>query len=256
MLFIRSFAFQIYFYLITFYVVIINLPKVLINRSHAHYVYYQWACLTAWGLKKICFITIAVRGAENISQGAALYACKHQSVMETALMFLFIHRPAIILKKELSYIPLVKYLIEGAGHICVNRQAGAKARQHIVTEAKKRLKNNQQVLIFPEGTRSAVNSAPRYKRGIYGIYHHTQIACTPIALNTGLFWPRHSFLRYPGTVIFEFLPPIEAGLSEDEFMTTLTTRIEGTVARLIQEGVAEQASFKRKKTNNPNNINP
>jgi 1-acyl-sn-glycerol-3-phosphate acyltransferase len=246
MLFFRSFIFQIYFYSITFYVIVVNLPKLLINRSHAHYIYYRWACFTAWGLKEICHINIAVRGAENIPQGSALYACKHQSIMETALMFLFINRPAIVLKKELNYIPFAKYLIEGAGHISVDRQAGGKARQYIILEADKRVKNGQQVLIFPEGTRSILNSAPRYKRGIYGIYQHTQIACTPIALNTGLFWPRQSFLKYPGTVIFEFLPKIETGLSEDEFMTTLTTQIESTVARLVQEGVAEQASFKRK----------
>jgi len=246
MLFLRSLTFHIYFYIVTIYIILVHIIRVLYQSNHAHYVYYRWGCLIAWGLKHICQISIEVRGGDYIPSAEALFASKHQSVMETALIFIFLDRPAVILKKELSYFPLVKHIIRGAGHICVDRKAGAKARQHIVDETKDRLSKGQKVLIFPEGTRSAVNAAPRYKRGIFSIYHNTETACTPIALNTGLFWPRQGFLLSSGTAIFEFLPPIETGLSENDFMTTLTTRIESTVARLVQEGVAEQSAIRRK----------
>ncbi|MFT6072819.1 MAG: 1-acyl-sn-glycerol-3-phosphate acyltransferase [Alphaproteobacteria bacterium] len=246
MLVLRSIVFNLYFYCVSFGFLLIILPRLLWNINYAHNVCYKWGCIVAWGLKHICNIHIAVRGAEYIPKSATLFACKHQSAMETTLLFMFVHRPSIILKKELSYIPFTKYLIKGAGHITVDRKMGAQARVHIVDEAKNRIDNNQSVLIFPEGTRSLVNSAPRYKRGIFSIYTKVNTPCTPIALNSGLFWPKNSFLRHPGTVIFEFLAPIEAGLNENEFMTTLTTRIEGTVARLVQEGVAEQSALKRK----------
>jgi 1-acyl-sn-glycerol-3-phosphate acyltransferase len=246
MVFFRSLAFHIYIYAMSFYVIAFNAPKTRRNPNHAHNVYQRWGYLTIWGLKHICNIHIAVRGGDYIPKERALLACKHQSMLETAVLFSILERPSMVLKQELYNIPFAKYYINGAGHIPVNRKSGSQARNFIVTEAKKRFNNGQSVLIFPEGTRSQVNSAPRYRRGIFAIYDALQTECTPIALNSGLFWPRHGFLRHSGTVIFEFLPPIPAGMNENEFMTELTTKIESTVARLVQEGVAEQSALKRK----------
>jgi 1-acyl-sn-glycerol-3-phosphate acyltransferase len=245
-LFFRSLAFHIYIYAMSFYIIAFNVPKVIRKPTYAHDVYKRWGYLTAWGLKHICKINIAVRGGEYIPKGGALLACKHQSMLETAVLFAILDCPAMVLKQELYNIPFAKYYINGAGHIPINRKAGSQARNFIITQARKRFEQGQAVLIFPEGTRSSVNSAPRYKRGIFAIYENLQIDCIPIALNSGLFWPRHGFLRHAGTVIFEFLPPIPAGMPESEFMTELTTKIESTVARLVQEGVAEQSALKRK----------
>lgn len=245
-LFLRSLVFNIYIYAMSFYVIAFNAPRVILRPSYAHNVYKRWGYLTAWGLKHICNIHIAVRGGEYIPKGGALLACKHQSMLETAVLFGILDCPSMVLKQELNKIPLAQYYINGAGHIPINRTAGTQARNLIVTESKKRIDAGQPVLIFPEGTRSHIHSAPRYKRGIFAIYDSLKVDCTPIALNSGLFWPRHGFLRHAGTVIFEFLPPIPAGMLEAEFMTELTTKIESTVARLIQEGVAEQTALRRK----------
>lgn len=246
LLFFRSFAFHIYIYVMSFCIIAFNAPKVYFNPPHAHIIYRRWANLIIWGLKHICHIHIAVRGGDYIPKGGALMACKHQSMLETAVLFAILDCPSVVLKKELGYIPFANFYIRGAGHIPVDRKAGKQSRNFIVSEAKQRFDNNQQILIFPEGTRSQVNSAPRYKRGIFAIYDSLKVECTPIALNSGLFWPRHGFFRHPGTVIFEFLPPIPAGMQEAEFMTELTTKIESTVARLVQEGVAEQSALRRK----------
>ncbi len=218
----------------------------MLKPDYAQDVYKRWGYLTIWGLKNICNIHIAVRGGDYIPNGFALLACKHQSMLETAVLFAILDRPSIVLKKELYHIPCAKYYINGAGHIPVDRKSGSQAKKFIVDEARKRFQKGQQILIFPEGTRSQVNAAPRYKRGIFAIYDALKVECTPIALNSGLFWPRHGFLRHAGTVIFEFLPPIPAGMQETEFMTELTTKIESTVARLVQEGVAEQTDLRRK----------
>lgn len=244
-LFFRSLIFNIYLYVFTFGLMFFTFPRVLITPSYAKIVYRKWGHIVAWGLKNITHIDIAVRGAEHIPTGAALLACKHQSMLETAILFAILEDMSVVLKKELGNIPLANAFIKGCGHIPIDRKQGKSARNFIVREAKDRYDKGQQVLIFPEGTRSNVNSAPRYRRGIYSIYQTLNCACTPVALNSGLFWGRNSFYRHAGTVIIEFLPKIEAGMVENEFMTELTTRIESTVARLVQEGVAEQTAIRR-----------
>jgi 1-acyl-sn-glycerol-3-phosphate acyltransferase len=245
-LFLRSLAFHIYIYVMSFYIIAFNARRVMLRPSYAHDVYRRWGYLTIWGLKHICNIHIAVRGGEYIPKGGALLACKHQSMLETAVLFAILDCPSMVLKQELNKIPFAKYYINGAGHIPVNRKAGSAARRFIIDKAKERYDAGQQVLIFPEGTRSKIHSAPHYKRGIFAIYDSLKVECVPIALNSGLFWPRHGFWRHAGTVIFEFLPPIPTGMNETEFMTEITTKIESTVARLVQEGVAEQSALKRK----------
>lgn len=247
-IFFRSLGFHIYFILMSIYLVLVSIPRVIKDSNYTHIFYKRWGYLTIWGLKHICKIDLAIRGADYIpSDGkSALFACKHQSTLETILLFIILDRPAVVLKKELEKLPFAKFFIKGARHIPIDRKAGSKMRDLLVKEAEKRYQTKQSILIYPEGTRSEVNSAPRYKRGIFAIYDYLKVECVPIALNSGLFWPKKGFFFYPGTVIIEFLPPIETNLSENQFMTELTTRVESTVARLVQEGVAEQTAIRRK----------
>jgi 1-acyl-sn-glycerol-3-phosphate acyltransferase len=101
----------------------------------------------------------------------------------------------------------------------------------------------RQLVIFPEGTRRAPGAAPSYKPGIVHLYARTRLACVPAALNSGLFWPRRSLRRLPGTIVVEFLNPIAPGLDKDAFFTALQDPIEQASARLIQEsGVRDQRS--------------
>ena len=96
-------------------------------------------------------------------------------------------------------------------------------------------------MIFPEGTRRAPGAEPSYKYGIVHLYAETGARCLPIALNSGLFWPRRSFRRYPGTVVVEVLDPIAPGLDKQAFAERLQQTIETATARLIAEGEQELA---------------
>jgi 1-acyl-sn-glycerol-3-phosphate acyltransferase len=98
-----------------------------------------------------------------------------------------------------------------------------------------------QIIIFPEGTRRAPGAEPSYKYGVVHLYVETGVTCLPIALNSGLFWPRRSFLRYPGTVLVELLDPIAPGLDKKEFAERLEQGIESATARLVAEGERELA---------------
>jgi 1-acyl-sn-glycerol-3-phosphate acyltransferase len=102
--------------------------------------------------------------------------------------------------------------------------------------ARVELADNRQLIIFPEGTRRAPGAEPRYKFGVAHLYTAEGVPCVPIALNSGLFWPRRSILRLPGTVIVDILEPIQPGLGKDEFFKRLQSELEAATARVIVEG--------------------
>ena len=122
-----------------------------------------------------------------------------------------------------------------------NRSAGGRALLEMAKAAHDEVQRGRQLIIFPEGTRRPVGAEPRYKFGVGQIYVDCEVPCLPVALNSGLFWPRRAFLRYPGTIVVEFLDPIPPGLPVDEFFQRLRDAIETATARLVAEGRAELA---------------
>ena len=123
----------------------------------------------------------------------------------------------------------------------VDRGRGGQALAEMTDRARVALGRSRQIVIFPEGTRRAPGAEPSYKFGIAHLYGETGMMCLPIALNSGLFWPRRSFLRYPGTIVAEILDPIPPGLTKAEFAARLQHDIEIATARLIAEGERELA---------------
>jgi 1-acyl-sn-glycerol-3-phosphate acyltransferase len=103
----------------------------------------------------------------------------------------------------------------------------------MVHDAQDAFAEGRQILIFPEGTRKAPGDPPDYKPGVAGLYRELNIPCTPLATNSGVVWPAHGFLRYPGTAVFEVLPPIRAGLKRATFMALLEDAVEEASARLL-----------------------
>ena len=131
--------------------------------------------------------------------------------------------PVFILKKELLDIPFFGGLSKKVGSISVNRKNGAKALINAAREVENALKQGYQVIIFPEGTRSATGEHTEIKRGIALFYKRNTCPVIPIIHNSGKFWPRRGFLKKSGTVSVKILPQIPAGLSQDEFMTQLNS---------------------------------
>jgi 1-acyl-sn-glycerol-3-phosphate acyltransferase len=105
--------------------------------------------------------------------------------------------------------------------------------------ARLELSHNRQLVIFPEGTRRAPGAEPRYKYGVAQLYAAEGVPCVPIALNSGLFWPRRSLLHVPGKILVEVLDPIPPGLDKDVFFARLQNDIETATARLIAESKAK-----------------
>jgi 1-acyl-sn-glycerol-3-phosphate acyltransferase len=120
--------------------------------------------------------------------------------------------------------------------IAVERSAGSSALRNMVARGKREIAEGRQIVIMPEGTRRGPHDLPDYKPGAAALYGALGVPCVPFGLNSGLFWPRRKFLRYPGTIVVEFLPPIPAGLPRKEFQQRLEQAIETSTRALVAEG--------------------
>jgi 1-acyl-sn-glycerol-3-phosphate acyltransferase len=148
---------------------------------------------------------------------------------------------AYILNRELMWLPFFGWYMWRAGMIPVDRGARSQALAAMTKHARLALAEGRQIIIFPEGTRRPPGAPPNYKFGVAHLYSETGVACLPIALNSGLFWPRRSFRRFPGTIIVEVLAPIAPGLSKEDFAERLQQSIETATARLVADGERELA---------------
>ncbi len=195
-----------------------------------------WARSSLWWLKVIAGVRFEVRGAEHIPAGAAMVAGKHQSLWEIFALLPLLDDPAVVLKRELNFIPLFGWFAVKFKMIAVDRGAGASALKRLIATAKTAVKQDRQVLIFPEGTRRPPDAGPDYKPGAAALYLQLGVPCVPFALNSGLYWPRRKFLRHPGTITVEFLPAIPPGLKRRDFSARLEAAIETATAALVNEG--------------------
>ncbi|MGE0595050.1 MAG: lysophospholipid acyltransferase family protein [Hyphomonadaceae bacterium] len=190
-----------------------------------------WARLTLFGLRWICGIRVRFEGLEHTPQGPALLAAKHQTTLDTLLPVLFVREPVFVVKRELIKMPIFGFYMKRM--IPVDREAGAKALKDMLRAARGVIAKGRQLVIFPEGTRQEIGAPPDYKPGVAAMYRDFGLPCTPIALNTGLVWRPNGIMRTPGNVTIKILPPIPAGLSREDFMRELESRIEGESEALL-----------------------
>jgi 1-acyl-sn-glycerol-3-phosphate acyltransferase len=196
-----------------------------------------WAIVLFWMLKKLCGINYKIIGTENISKTPCIYACKHQSMWETVIMHLIIDRPVYAYKKELEMIPFYGWFLKVMSGIKVDRKGGAKSLKSVISQTKNYLSKKQSIVIFPQGTRVPVEGSIEkypYQAGITALYNSCDVKIVPVALNSGLFWPKGQILKKRGTVIIEFLPAIEKGLSKEDFNKKLISEIEEKSRRLCK----------------------
>jgi 1-acyl-sn-glycerol-3-phosphate acyltransferase len=162
---------------------------------------------------------------------------------ETFALLQFFDQPLYILKRELKWIPLFGWYLIKSNMIGVNRGAGGRKLLDMARGAGEEVRRGRQLIIFPEGTRTPVDAPPHYKSGVAQIYVDSGVTCVPVALNSGLFWPRRTFMRYPGTLVVEFLDPLPPGLSRREFLKRVSDVIEEATNRLVETARREQAQL-------------
>ena len=231
----RAFLFNVLFYVTTVLFLGLGSPLLFGPRSWAMWALALHARTELWLLKTIVGTGLEVRGKEKLPKGACLVASKHQSAWETFALIPLFRDPAYLMKRELFWIPFHGWFSYKFKMIPVDRDKGPAALRRMLAEAKTRAAAGREIIIFPEGTRRAPGAPPDYKTGVFLLYEALGIPCVPVALNSGLFWPRRSLKRYPGTIIVEFLDPIPPGLSKREFLPRLQATIETASNRLIAE---------------------
>jgi 1-acyl-sn-glycerol-3-phosphate acyltransferase len=234
-LLLRSLLFNLLFYLNVTVLMLVSLPTLALSHRLQLVFIRAWAESSLWLLRVICGTRIEWRGVQNIPPGGCIVACKHQSFLETFAIYHILDDPTFVLKRELMWIPLFGWHMAKASVIPIDRGAGVAALSRMTARARAVLAQARQVVIYPEGTRRPPGAEPNYKSGVAYLYDKTAAPCVPLALNSGLFWPRRSLLRYPGTVVVEALEPIAPGLDRRVFLAQLQERLEAASARLLQE---------------------
>jgi len=231
----RSLAFNALFYANIVVRMVVALPTIVLPRSFMLGVLRRYSRSSLWLLRTICGTGVEWRGREKLPQGAYIVACKHQSAWETFALFMLLPDPTYVLKRELMWIPLFGWLAAKSRMIPIDRGARATAMSRMTRRARQESADGRQIVIFPEGTRRPPGGEPHYLPGVAQLYAETGVPCVPVALNSGLFWPRRTLRRYPGTVLVEVLDPIPPGLDRRAFMKKLQSVLEGATARLVAE---------------------
>jgi 1-acyl-sn-glycerol-3-phosphate acyltransferase len=233
MIWVRSVLFVAVFYLWSTITSIVMLPTLVMPRAACAWTLRAWGVVVTWLLHVTCSIKVEVRGREHLPTGAALIASKHLCMFDVFGPLAFLPDSCFIARKELTRIAFFGWYLAKAGMIAIDREGQAKALKQMVADARERLAEDRQIVIFPEGTRGEPGVAGAYKPGVAALYRELGVPCTPLALNTGVHWPAHGFIRRPGLIVFQFLEPIPPGLKRAEFMRTLEERIESASNALL-----------------------
>jgi 1-acyl-sn-glycerol-3-phosphate acyltransferase len=242
-IFLRSLVYNVLFYLLLVFWIVVAIPTYLMPPSAFMGVAKAWARSSIWMMRLICNTKVEYRGLDKIPKGPLIVASKHQSMWETFALLQFFDRPLFIYKRELAWIPFFGWYLVKSRMIVVDRAGGMRSLMEMARRAPKEIRSGRQLIIFPEGTRRPVDAPPAYMTGVGQIYVNSGVACLPVALNSGLFWPRRNFMRYPGTLVVEFLDPLPPGLSRKEFTARVSSSIEDATNRLVETARREQAQL-------------
>jgi 1-acyl-sn-glycerol-3-phosphate acyltransferase len=233
---LRSFLFAVLFYaLFSVSAPFAALLSIVLPRSLPGFAR-EWSRAWLSIYAAVCGVSYEVRGREHLPKGGCVLAMKHQSVWDTCALFAIFDRPVYVFKNELRWIPFFGWSLLRLGCVPVKRGKGKLALDDMVAGTRIALAENKQVVIFPEGTRTMIGQPPKYKTGISYLYEQLGVACVPVALNSGLLWPRRSFLRPPGRIVVEILPAIPPGMPRKEMLDHLVEVIESASNRLAGLG--------------------
>jgi 1-acyl-sn-glycerol-3-phosphate acyltransferase len=230
---VRSILFNLAYLLWSVLMHILCMPLLLAPERVVWKAAHLWIDGTLFLLRVFCGLGHRELGIENLPSGPAIIAAKHQSAWETLFLSRRLGHPAFILKRELLLIPVFGWFIRKVGMIAVDRAGKAAALKKMVKDANDRFAQGRQIIIFPEGTRVAPGAHRPYQPGIAALYGQLNVPVVPVALNSGLYWGRKAWMKKPGKILIEYLPPIAPGLDRKAFMAELERRLEPAATKLL-----------------------
>ncbi len=235
-LFIRSLLFWLAFLINT---VVFGLLVVILFFTDSSFrlrIARLWSYVNNFLLKVFCGITFKVEGQENLNIETAIILSKHQSTWETMALHSFTPLVHWVFKRELMFIPVFGWALALTDPIAIRRGAGRVAIKQLINEGTKKLNEGKWMILFPEGTRTAPGKTHKYKIGGALLAEKSGYPVIPIAHNAGEFWPRHSFIKWPGMISVVIGPAIETkGRSADEINKEVSDWIENAMKRISDE---------------------
>jgi len=233
---LRSLLFQLAFMVWSSLIALYSLiPLMRGDRDQVFAINSFWSRSINWLLHAIAGIDCRIEGREHVPDGPALIAAKHQSLWDTTIIFHLFGRPAVVMKKELLRVPIYGWLTRAQGMIAVDRDGGAKALKQMLKDARAVVAEGRKLVIFPQGTRTRPGERLPYQSGVAALYRDLGLPVVPVAVNSGIFWPKRGLRRRRGTIVLRFLPAIPPGLSREAFMAELESRIETATEKLDAE---------------------
>jgi len=226
-----SLIFVVQMYLAMAVIAVVFAPWALFSRAGAFAACHAFCGWTVLTVRVMCGLRCEVRGVPP--NGEAVIAAKHQSFLDIILIFHAVPRGKFIMKRELIWAPFLGVYALRLGCVPVARGKRGAAIARMKADVARGAADPGQLIIYPQGTRIAPGVAAPYKVGTGILYQQLGQPCVPVAVNVGLFWPRHGILRKPGLAVVEFLPAIAPGLPVEAFMARLETVIEPASDRLM-----------------------
>ena len=202
------------------------LPSLILPFWASDFIARFWTRSVFWLLRVICGLTYRVEGIDFLPAGPVIVASKHQSAWDTLFFPYKLEKSVIILKRELFWLPFFGWYAKKYGAIGINRRGGASAIRQMIKDSRKPILTGRSIVIFPEGTRTAPSKKGFYHSGVAALYNQLKLPVVPVALNSGIYWPRRMLIRKPGVITLRFLPPIPPGLPREQFMERLEADIE------------------------------
>jgi 1-acyl-sn-glycerol-3-phosphate acyltransferase len=230
---LRSLLFNLVMFVSVLIYAPLVLPTALLPYSLRYRLISQWARFQVFLLKILCGLDYRVEGQEHLPAGAAIILSKHQSAWETIAFQQIFPAQTWVLKRELMWIPLFGWALALTRPIAIDRGAGRRAVEEVVTQGRERLQSDIWVVVFPEGTRVAPGTRKRYAMGGAVLAAETGYPVVPVAHNAGSFWMRRGFLKKPGTVRVVIGPVIDPrGKKAEEIIRQVEEWIENRMVEL------------------------
>ncbi len=224
---IRNFLFSIFFFggiviISIFFFPAFFLPKKITLLGGKLMGYWTSFCLNFF-----LSVKILVKGKENIPKNQKFFiAASHQSMFETFYLQTIFNSPVFILKKELLLIPIFGWYLKKIGSISIKRNKVTRDNLGFFEDILKIVNNsNRPLIIFPQGTRVLPDERTPFKKGASKIYEKLNIACQPVAINSGYVWPKKGLKNNNRTITISILNLLPPGLPKEEFIKILEKNI-------------------------------
>ena len=224
---IKDYIFSFFFFFGIIFISIIFMPSLFLPQKFVIFGGKLMGYWTNFCLKSFLSTKILIKGAENkIKNEKFFIAASHQSMFETFFLQTLFNSPIFILKKELLLIPIFGWYLRKIGSISIERGKVTKNNLNFFEKVYAAMLNsNRPLIIFPQGTRVLPNERPPFKKGVSRIYEKLNIACQPVAINSGNVWPKIGKKKSGMTITISILPQINKNLQKDQFLKNLEEKI-------------------------------